>query len=115
MSSQTPTLDQQLCTRLGVDYLEQPFFFYVGSTQTPDNFAGCTLSGGIYLNGALKVDLGASTGYAQLTQPTRVDVRVPASVIAGLGPGVYNVALALLTPNATVQDLVDYSLKVVNP
>ena len=110
---QTPTMTDQLSTRMGVDWLEEPFFFFVGETSVADSFTGCSVSGGVYLNGVQRVDLGSlTTGYTVITLPNRVDIRVPAAVIEGLGPGVYSVALALVTGTGQTQDLVDFSLKV---
>lgn len=109
---QTPYLTEQLSTRMGADWLEEPFFFFVGDTGTPDDFTGCSITGGVYLGPTLKIDLSTASGYTLLSLPNRIDIRVPQSQIDAIGPGVYSVALSLVTLVGETQDLLGFQLKV---
>jgi len=105
---QTPEITDPFSTRLGVDYIEEPFVFYTADGPL-DDFAGCTISGGIYLRGRQMVDLSS---YALIAAPSTVNIAVPAAVMAKLGAGDFKVSLELHTPSG-IQDLLNYALKVV--
>ena len=114
---QTPTLPDLISTRLGADWLEEPFYFYVGAAGAADAFTGCTITGGIYLDGKLMVDMSTATNptYAPITQPNIVAIAVPAAVITDLGAGVFRVSLGLQTPVPQLQDLLNFALEVKAP
>jgi len=112
---QTPVIDDVFSTRLGVDWIEEPLRFYVGNTDTLDDFTGCTLAGGIYNRGTLVLDMSTGTSRTSITLPSTVNISVPAADIASVGPGNYIVALALVTPANGTQDLVSFTLQVNEP
>ena len=113
---QTPTLPDVLSTRLGADYIEEPFAFFVGATDSPDDFTGCSIIGGIYLDGALVLDLSSESGRTTIVNtPAQVNIAVAAADMTPLGTGTFKVSLSLVTPTPQTQDLLNYSLKVAGP
>ena len=114
---QTPTITDLLSTRLGADWLEEPLAFYVGSGGSLDNFSGCSIAGGIYLNGKLILDMStaANPTYAAITQPNIINIAVPAAAMNLLGAGVFRVSLSLITAGGQLQDLINFGLEVVSP
>ena len=111
---QTPVINETVSTRIGVDWLMEPLVFAVGAQTTLDNFSGCSLVGGIYLNGTLVLDLTAS-GRATIAAPSTVNIAVAAADIGKLGPGLYMISLGLVTASGSTQDLVNFPLQIVLP
>ena len=112
---QTPTITDVLSTRLGVDWIEEPFQFYVGAGGTVDNFAGCSITGGVYLGGVLRLDLSTSTGRTAIAQPSTVNITVSAADVATIGAGMFKVSLGLVTASNGTQDLLNFALEVKAP
>lgn len=99
--------------RLGVDWLEEPFEFFLGSIGVPDDFTGCTVAAGIYERGKLLLDLSDGTGRTAIVLPNFVNISVSKEDMQQyVGVGVFDVSIALNTPTTALLDLVDFSLKV---
>lgn len=114
-----PNITDRLVARLSADWLEEPFNFFVGDLSTPDDFTGCSITGGLFRNGVLLVDLASAGGRTVITDtPASVSIRCPLSALvtpAGPGPGTYSLALSLVTPGGDVQDLIGAVVELVLP
>lgn len=89
------------------DWREPPIPYYIQSTATPDDFTGCSVTGGLYsqTTGALVLDMGTLTGRTNLqASPAEMNIAVPHADLAGLALDTdYWLALVLNTPTSPPQ------------
>lgn len=109
---QSPIITDVLSSPLGGDWIEEPLYFFVGALSVPDNFTGCTVVGGLYLNGALKLDLAP---YCTLvSSPAAVMISAPKAAMIPLGCAVFQCNLWLQTLTQ-LQPLIAFAFEQTQP
>lgn len=108
-------LDEPVIAYLNADCLEQPWVFAVGNQTTLDDFTGCSIIGGLFVDGVQQLDLASGTARTVITLPSTVSLKIPQADVALLPIRDYQLSLVLVTGGGAKQPLLVGTLKVQNP
>ena len=115
-------LDAPLIVYTNADWREEPLVFAVGSIATLDDFTGCSIIGGLYVDGTLVLDMNStSTTRTAISLPSTVNISVLlvdiTALVASASGGLrdYQLSLVLVTASAAKQPLVVGIARIQNP
>jgi len=105
----------QLTAFTNAGWCEEPFQFFVGSINTPDDFAGASFALGLRPvgSGVTSVHMSDGDGRLTVTLPNEVGITVDEADMADITPGLYNFDLVVTRAAGQVQNLLQGQVQIV--
>lgn len=105
----------QLTAFTNAGWYEEPFQFFLGSINTPDDFTGASFALGLRPagSGVTSFHMSDANGRLTVTLPNEVGITVVEADMAGLAPGPYGFDLVVTRASGQFQNLLQGTVQIV--
>lgn len=108
-------MPQALVAYTNADWKEEPFQFFSGGLDAPDDFTGASARMGLRLSGQATnaVEFSTDGGELTITAPNEIGVTAPLATMSSLSPGFYSFDLVVTYASGDIEVLLAGQVRIV--
>jgi hypothetical protein len=109
-------MPQRLVAYTNADWSEEPFQFYAGGLDSPEDFTGASARLGLRLAGQATnaAEFSTAAGTLAVTLPNEIGITVPLGEMAALAPGLYAFDLVVTYASGAVETVLAGQVQIVD-